>query len=135
MTDRLRSIAPKVHVAGQLGIDDIASARAMGIERVVNNRPDGEDPNQPDSPAVEQAVRDAGLDYVHLPVVGLPSPDQIQAAAALLADGRATLLYCRSGMRSAALWAMATATAGRASPEGIRNAAAQAGYDLTRLPL
>ncbi len=133
--DRFRPVAPGIFVAGQISADDIATAVTAKISRVVNNRPDGEDPSQPDSSVVERAVRDAGLDYVHIPVVGMAGPDQVEAIAALLADGRSTLLYCRSGLRSVAAWAMATAASGEQTPDAIRLAASKAGYDLSRLPL
>ena len=44
------------------------------------------------------------------------------------------MFFCRSGMRSAAAWAMAERRAG-AEPDALREAAAAAGYDLSRLPL
>ena len=50
------------------------------------------------------------------------------------ADGVPTAMFCRSGMRSAATWAMAQRLDG-ADPYDLRAAAASAGYDLSRLPL
>jgi uncharacterized protein (TIGR01244 family) len=133
--DRFRRIAPTVWVAGQVSFDDIAAAAAAGVTRVVNNRPDDEDPGQPTSTRIEQSVRSAGMDYVHIPVVGFPAAQQVEAVAVALADDAPTLLYCRSGMRSAAAWALATAASGARSPDQIREAAAAAGFDLARLPL
>lgn len=133
--DRLRNIAPGVYVAGQIEAEDIDAAVALGLTRIINNRPDGEDPAQPSSAEVEKAVRRAGLDYAHIPITGLPSGDQAAAVGEILSDGSPTLLYCRSGMRSTAAWALANAATGRLSPDEIRQAAAQAGYDLSRLPL
>lgn len=133
--NNLRQIAPGTYVAGQIIAEDIAAAASAGIKRVVNNRPDGEDPNQPDSSAMEKAVREAGLDYVHVPITGMPGRDQVEAVTAVLSDGQPTLLYCRSGMRSVAVWAMATAASGHQTPDAVRQAASDAGYDLSRLPL
>lgn len=132
--DRLRQIAPNVWVAGQVDAEDIADAAALGVTRIVNNRPDDEDPGQPTSDQIEQAIRSSGMTYHHVPVVGLPASDQVEAVAAVLADGEPTLLYCRSGMRSASAWAMATSLSGRLSPDQIRAAGLLAGYDLSRLP-
>lgn len=133
--ERLRRIAPGIYVAGQIDAEDIKAAAALGLTRIINNRPDGEDPGQPESQAVERAVRDAGMDYVHIPIMGMPSSDQVEAVGQQLADGKPTLLYCRSGMRSTAAWALATSAGGTHSPEAIRASAAEAGYDLGRLPL
>jgi len=54
--------------------------------------------------------------------------------AALLADGLPTVMFCRSGMRSASAWAMAQRLSGT-DADALRDAAAEAGYDLGRVPL
>ncbi len=129
-----RTLAPGVLVSGQITVDDLTTAVARGVTRVVNNRPDDEEPDQPSSAEIEAAARGAGLDYVHAPVRGMPDAGAVAVVAAALADGAPTLLYCRSGMRSAAAWAMATAGSGRRTIDEVRAAAAEAGYDLSRLP-
>jgi uncharacterized protein (TIGR01244 family) len=72
--------------------------------------------------------------FAWIPVSGLPGPDQVAAVAELLADGLPTVMFCRSGMRSASAWAMAQRLAG-VDAEALRDAAADAGYDLGRVPL
>lgn len=130
-----RSLAPGVLVSGQITTDDLTAAAARGVTRVVNNRPDDEEPGQPSSAEIGTAARDAGLDYIHAPVRGTPDAEAVAVVAAALSDGVPTLLYCRSGMRSAAAWAMATSASGRMDPDEIRAAGTAAGYDLSRLPL
>jgi uncharacterized protein (TIGR01244 family) len=129
------TLSDQVSVAPQITPEDVTRAREQGVRRVVNNRTDGEDPGQPDSAEVERWVRQAGMDYAWLPIMGRPSPRDAQAMGALLDDGAATLIYCRSGLRSAAAWAMAEVLAGRSEPEAARAAAARAGFDLSGLPL
>lgn len=107
---------------------------ASGFARVISNRPDGEEPGQPSAAAMETAARDAGLGFVWIPVSGLPASDQVAAVAASLADGVPTLMFCRSGMRSAAAWAMAQRLNG-ADADALRETAAAAGYDIGRVPL
>jgi uncharacterized protein (TIGR01244 family) len=119
-------------VAGQIAADDIADVKALGIATIVNNRPDGEEPGQPASAAIEAAARAAGLDYVHLPVGGGFSPEQVEAMAAALDHGGKTLAFCRSGTRSTWLWALARKTRGGDGAEIVRQAA-EAGYDLSPL--
>ena len=130
-----RTLAPGVLVSGQITIDDLTTAAAQGVTRVVNNRPDDEEPGQPSSAEMAAAAGAVGLDYVHAPVRGMPDAEAVAVVAAALADGASTLLYCRSGMRSAAAWAIATAESGQKTADEVRAAAAAAGYDLSRLPL
>ena len=130
----LRPLSPTVSVSAQLSPDVMPALAASGFGRVVNNRPDGEEPGQPPSAAMEAAARDAGLTFAWIPVSGLPGPDQVAAVAELLADSVPTVMFCRSGMRSAAAWAMAERLKG-ADAQDLREAAAAAGYDLGRVPL
>lgn len=130
----MRPLSPTVWTSPQISPEAMESLAQAGVRRIVNNRPDHEEAGQPTSVEIETAARAAGLDYVWAPVTGLPGGDQVAAVAAALADGAPTVLFCRSGMRSAAAWAMAEAGAG-ADPDALRAAAAAAGYDLSRLPL
>ncbi len=130
----LRALSPTVSVSAQLSPEAMPALAASGFGRVISNRPDGEDPGQPTVAVMEAAARDAGLAFAWIPVTGLPGPDQVAAVAELLADGAPTVMFCRSGMRSAAAWAMAERLRGADSQE-LRAAAAAAGYDLGRVPL
>ncbi len=112
----------------QLTPADVDEAAAAGIRLIVNNRPDGEDPGQPSSDEIEAAARAAGLDYRHIPVAGTFPPDRVQAMAEALEQGP-VLAFCRSGMRSTFLWALARAARGAPTEESVA-AAAAAGYDL-----
>jgi len=103
----LRSVAPDVCVAPQLGPEAMAEAARMGFRSVVNNRPDFEHgPDQPTNAAIAAAARAAGLEYRFLPVDGgYQSPEQIAAFARLLAElPRPLLVFCRSGARSTRLF-------------------------------
>ena len=130
----LRPLSPTVSVSAQLSPDVMPALAASGVGRVISNRPDGEEPGQPPAAAMEAAARDAGLAFIWIPVSGLPGPDQVAAVAEALADGVPTVMFCRSGMRSTAAWAMAERLKG-ADAEDLREAAAAAGYDLGRVPL
>jgi uncharacterized protein (TIGR01244 family) len=115
-------------VAGQIRPDEVAG---LGVRILINNRPDGEEPGQPDSADIEAAARSAGLDYRHIPISGGISAAQIEAMAEALEAGPA-LAFCRSGTRSTWLWALARAKLG-ADPDGLVAAAAEAGFDLSPL--
>ena len=123
----------RTFVAGQLRPEDVTSLQQAGVTLVINNRPDFEEPGQPLAAEVEAAARDAGLDYLFLPVAGGLAPDQVEAMAQALgqAEGR-VLAFCRSGTRSIYLWALAEARNG-AEGERLAAQAAAAGYDLSPL--
>src|SRR2546427_2211745 len=74
-----RHVNDSFSVAWQIAPDDVRAAADQGFKLVINNRPDGEAPGQPSSDEIEAAARAAGLDYVHIPVVGRPSPDAVRA--------------------------------------------------------
>lgn len=128
----LRQLTPSILVAPQIGIDTLAQARDLGVTLVVNNRPEGEAPDQTSGAAIEAAAREAGMAYVAIPIThGGFAPWQLDALDAALAGNPEgmTLCYCRSGTRSTLLWALARARAG-AAPDDIAAIAAAAGYDV-----
>ncbi len=98
---------------------------------VINNRPEGEQPGQPSGAAIEAAARAAGIAYRAIPVTpGGFTAAQIDAMAAALAEaGGPVLAFCRSGMRSTSLWALARGRGGD-DPEALSAVAGAAGYDL-----
>lgn len=127
-----RKINDEISVAPQIALDDIAIAKSEGVTLIINNRPDGEDPDAPQSAAMEAAAQAAGLSYISIPIThsGFSAP-QVDAMIAALdgADGKA-LAYCRSGTRSTLLWSLAQAKKGMA-PDEISRLAGNAGYDIS----
>lgn len=130
----LRLLAPDVHVAGQIDPSDLQAAIALGVRHVISNRPDGEEPGQPDAATVAAAAAALGLGFTHAPARGLPDDATVIAVDAVLATGEPVLLFCRSGMRSAAAWALASVRSGRLTVEEAVEAGAGAGFDLRGLP-
>lgn len=127
-----RTITEDFLASPQIGLDQIADAKAAGVTLIVNNRPDGEEPDAPQGDAVEAAARAADLDYVAIPVshAGF-SHAQIDALTTALDGAKGKVLaYCRSGTRSTLLWSLAQAKAGRPVDE-IARLAMNAGYDVT----
>jgi uncharacterized protein (TIGR01244 family) len=108
----IRQIAVDVCVAPQLTPDAMAELAAMGFKSVINNRPDFEHgPDQPSNVEMQAAATAAGLQYRYLPVNGgYQSPSEIAQMAQLLNElPRPLLAFCRSGARSANLYAQAVA--------------------------
>ena|SRR5688572_22180250 len=133
----VRQITRQIWVAGQIRPEAMRELAAAGFSHLVNHRPDAEEPGQPSAEQIAAAAVLAGLKVVTAPVRGLPDVDAVTAtreAIDSLGPNDKALLFCRSGMRSAAAWAMAERLRG-ADPDVLRTAAAEAGYDLSRLAL
>ena len=127
----IRPLDDHVAVSPQIEPAALAAIRDAGYVAIINNRPDGEQPGQPDGETIRTAAQTTGLGYTAIPVdhAGF-SHAQVDAMAAALdaADGP-VLAYCRSGTRSCHLWALARAKAGD-DPAVLVAGAAAAGYDL-----
>lgn len=127
-----RRLGPDYAVAPQLSTADVAEAARQGFAVIVANRPDGEASDQPGMDEIEAAAAAAGLGFVRNPISGPPPPGAVQATADAMAAAKGPVLaYCRSGTRSATLWAMATAKAGTIPAADILEATKRAGYDLS----
>jgi uncharacterized protein (TIGR01244 family) len=126
-----RRVTESLTVSPQVTEADMARAAAEGFVLVINNRPDGEDPSQPSGATIEAAARAAGLDYLHVPVRGGPTQEQVDEvrAAVEAADGP-VLAFCRSGTRSIVTWSIGQALAGE-DRETLVNQGREAGYDLS----
>jgi len=125
----LREIEDGVFVGGQIAPADVGALAAAGLGVIVNNRPDGEEAGQPMGAAIAAAARAAGVVYVSAPVAEGIAPEAVDAMRAALASEGAVLAFCRSGMRSALVWAVARAGEGR-EVDALIAAARGAGVEL-----
>lgn len=116
----------------QIGLEDIAEAKARGVTLVINNRPDDEEPGQIAGDAIAAAAHAADMDYRAIPVTHAGfGQGQVDAMADALASTDGPILaYCRSGTRSTLLWALAQAKQG-VNPSVIASQAANGGYDVS----
>lgn len=129
----VKRINDSVSVSGQISLDDVAAVKAAGFVAIVNNRPDGEAPDQPDHTVMQAAAEAAGLTYHFIPMgrEGV-SPEMVEQTRSALDDaGGPVFCYCRTGTRSTTLWALSQA--GRQPANEIVKAAANAGYDMSHL--
>jgi sulfide:quinone oxidoreductase len=129
----MKPITETFAVASQLRAEDVAAAAQAGFTTIINNRPDGEDAGQPDAAGIEALAKQHGLGFVSIPVTAATMTDAAvqQMEAALQAAPGPVLAYCRSGMRSTTMWALAQA--GKLPADTILRHAAAAGYDLSAL--
>ena len=129
----LTPLTPSIFVAPQIGVETVDEAKALGVTLIVNNRPEDESPDQTPGPVIEAAAREAGMDYIAIPVTHSGfAPWQLDALDKALGDNGEgkVLCYCRSGTRSTLLWSLARARAGD-TPDSIAYTAGAAGYDVT----
>ena len=119
-----RKIADDLSVCSFVSPDELP-ALAGQFGTIINNRPDSEEPGQATSAELEAAARKLGLDYVHIPVVpGQMTDEQVAAFARAVSERPgAKLAFCRTGNRSASLWALSQA--------GKRSAAAGVSCTIT----
>jgi uncharacterized protein (TIGR01244 family) len=126
-----RRVTDSLSVSPQISVEDLRRAADEGFVLVINNRPDDEEPGQPSSARIQAAAEAAGLDYVHVPVRGGPTHDQVEAVRRAVegADGP-VLAFCRSGTRSIITWSLGQAASGASDRGTLVRQGAEAGYDL-----
>lgn len=133
----IKNIVPGFSVGGQITVADVSHLADQGFRTILVNRPDGEEAGQPDHATIADAARQYGIELRYIPIRPGEINDNAGAAmgAAIRTMPGPLFAYCRSGMRSATLWAMSQALsqAEEASVEAILGAAAAAGYDLSAL--
>ena len=60
----------QVSFAGQITPEQVKEVAAQGFKTIINNRPDGEAPDQPTSAEIEAAAKEAGLAYTEISFAG-----------------------------------------------------------------
>jgi sulfide:quinone oxidoreductase len=128
----VKRLSPDLSVTGQLAPSGLAAAAKAGFRAVICNRPDGEGGDQPGYREVEASARAAGLEARYLPVTSgkVTDGDVMAFRDELAALPKPVLAFCRTGTRSATLWALGEAAAARPLPD-ILAATKAAGYDLS----
>lgn len=128
------SLDDGIYVAPQISTAQVAEAQALGVTLIINNRPDGEAPDQVAGAEIEAAATAAGIAYIAIPIThsGFSEPQVHAMVDALDSTDGAVLAYCRSGTRSTNLWALAMASLGE-HPAILSEKAEKAGYDISAL--
>ena len=118
-------------VSPQLSAKDIEQAAANGVTAIVNNRPRPEK----DSASREQQTcapppTPQASAFHDIPMQGMAfTEDDVTALSAVLEEAEGKVVsFCRSGGRSAMLWAIAQAP--HLGVDAVLAAAADAGFDL-----
>jgi uncharacterized protein (TIGR01244 family) len=127
---KLAVLTPNVTALGQPSVDDISKLAERGYRSIISNRPENETDDQPQWLDLKAAAAAHGMDAVQIPVVmGQISDEQVNAfREALERLPKPIAVFCRSGTRSALMWALAN-QASLTVNERIAIAAKE-GYDL-----
>lgn len=106
---RIVEITPDYSVSPQIAATDVAAIKGFGFRSIMCNRPDGEEPGQPEVAEVRAEAERLGLSFAWVPVVsgGITEGNVADFAAALDDLPRPVLAYCRSGGRCQNLWMLA----------------------------
>ena len=126
----IRQLDDRTLVSGQIAPHEVAGLAEQGVTVLVNNRPDGEDPDQPAASEIEEAAAAAGISYRFVPIIrgiGPADVDAMREALREAEDGK-LLAFCRSGSRSAFACALAHRESGVSSEE-VQQRLMAAGFD------
>lgn len=126
----IRQLDERTLVSSQVAPGEVAALAEQGVTMIVNNRPDGEDSEQPPGADIAAAAEAAGIAYRFVPVrygIGPAEIDGMRAAVAATGDGK-LLAFCRSGTRSALTWALAKRAEGAPADE-VALRVSEAGID------
>jgi sulfide:quinone oxidoreductase len=125
-----KRITETISVSPQITASDLADIEKAGFRSVICNRPDGEGADQPTFEEIEAAAKVLGLETRYLPIVSGKVKDEDASNFGKLIESlpKPVLAYCRTGTRSATLWALSEGKK-RALPDILERTKA-AGYDM-----
>jgi len=92
----------EVSFTGQITPDQVPMIAENGFKTIINNRPDGEEPNQPTSAEIEAAAKEAGLAYKEISFTGNElNQTHVETFADFFNQAeQPMLIFCRTGNRS-----------------------------------
>ena len=129
----IEPLSPNLSVMPQIEVTDMADLAARGFKSIIGNRPEGETPEQPAWSSLAAEAARHGMSARQIPVVpGQIGPEHVDQFAAALREMPVPIAaFCRTGTRSAMLWALVNPDK-LSVDERIATAAAQ-GYDVAPL--
>jgi len=132
-TPATRRISDRLFVSAQPSLTDLAGLAGRGFGAVISNRPAHEDADQPDPADERRATEAAGMRFRFIPVTTatITDADVRSFQEAMAATGSPVLAHCKTGIRSANLYAIGEALDGRIDPAALPALGAQWGIDLS----
>ncbi len=123
----------KLSAGGQPSEEDIAALKASGVRKIINLRREGEQ-NQPLDPAAEgEAVKRAGMEYLHIPVdpKNLDPSSAAAVAKAIEESDGPVFVHCAAGGRAVTHALLADAKAQGSSADKVFKKAEDIGAPVT----
>ncbi|WP_375608485.1 MULTISPECIES: TIGR01244 family sulfur transferase [unclassified Bartonella] len=105
----LQQIEPDIFISAQISIENIKTLAQAGFKTIVCNRPDHEEPHQPDFLSIKTVANEYGIKAYHIPI-SLPTIEKsaIETMQTILKTASLPLLaYCHHGARSLHLYRLA----------------------------
>ena len=129
----IRPLSETYAVSPQIAPEDLEAIKAAGYTTVIDNRPDGEIPDEWQSLRMREAAEALGLEFIANPVVGgALTMENVEAQAAAISGAKGPVFaYCASGNRSSIVWALSQA--GHMPAGEMISRAAEHGYQLAHL--
>ena len=127
-------LAENLYISPQLTEADAAEAARLGIRSVICNRHDSEEESQPDYALVQDWLAAVGItEAAHQPLTAaeINARDAEMFHLLFTASDKPVIAFCRTGTRSALLWAMHAVRSGTTVADALA-AAQNAGVDLSK---
>lgn len=114
------TISDTLSVSGQVEVTDLAELKNLGVTMLVCNRPDDESEGQATVAEISVMAETLGIEVVSIPFrSGQQSVKQVDEFARIMRvaeeGGKKVHAYCRTGSRSACLWAAASVKNGESA--------------------
>ena len=128
----MKEVTKHYFVSSQIVPSDIELLKEQGFESIVCNRPDGEEPNQPDFKSIEEECSKLGIKFYNYPLSpGDLNLERVLETKAIIEEDKKTLAYCRTGTRCITLWACAEVASKEVKE--ILKISEKTGYDLSHM--
>ncbi|WLP94081.1 TIGR01244 family sulfur transferase [Psychrobacter sp. M13] len=99
-------MAHNINIQGQITPEQVATLGEQGFKTIINNRPDGEESNQPLSADIAAAAEQAGIAYKEISFAGTGLTQQhVEDFADFFNQAeQPVLIFCRTGARSTGIY-------------------------------
>ncbi len=99
-------MAHNISIQGQITPEQVPTLIENGFKTIINNRPDGEELNQPTSAEIEAAAQQAGIAYKEISFAGTGLTQQhVEDFADYFNQAeQPILIFCRTGARSTGIY-------------------------------
>jgi sulfide:quinone oxidoreductase len=133
---QIKPLTSEFSVSPQILLDDLPTIARLGFKSIINNRPDGEDKEQPSHQVLQQKCTELGMKYQYLPVIsGQITKQNSQDMNDYLNElEKPILAFCRTGTRSCLLW-LGTASDSQTLEDGMQRAKTQGyAFNIGQIP-